>query len=137
MSGYTDFNAAIIDEFRTHDGNTQQFGDRLVLVHHLGAKSGTERVTPVMTFPGEDGAWLIAASKAGAPDNPAWYHNLKAHPEVTIEVPREGSVEVRVEELTGDARDAAWAQFTSSSPGFAEYERRTSRTIPVLALHRR
>jgi len=133
-----DFNQGIIDEFRANGGTveTAGFGRSLVLLHHRGAISGAERVSPVMGIPSEAG-WLIAASKGGAPDNPAWFHNLIAHPEVTIETPDEGEVAVRAVQLQGAERDAAWALFVSRSPGFAEYERRTDRVIPVLELRRR
>ncbi len=134
-----DFNQTIIDEFRAHGGTvtTAGFGRHLVLLHHVGAKSGTERVTPVMGLPDGTDTWLVAASKAGAPDNPDWYHNLLAHPDVDIETPDDGTVPVHATDLTGAERDAAWARFTRHSSGFADYERRTTRTIPVLALRRR
>jgi deazaflavin-dependent oxidoreductase (nitroreductase family) len=133
-----DFNQQIIDEFRANGGTVQTagFGRDLVLLHHTGARSGAARVSPVMGIPSEHG-WFVAASKGGAPDNPAWYHNLIAHPDAMVETPDEGEVAVRAVPLEGEERDAAWALFTSHSPGFAEYERRTSRTIPVLELQRR
>ena len=133
------WNQQIIDEFRTNGGqvDTGGFGRRLVLLHHFGARTGTERVSPVMALADGDDAWLIAASKGGAPDNPAWYHNLLVHPDVSIETPDDGVVEVRAENLEGEARDAGWERFTEASPGFSEYEQRTSRVIPVLALRRR
>lgn len=135
----SDWNAKVIAEFREKGGEVTEaapFGRSLVLVHHLGAKSGTERVTPLVSVrDGDD--WMIAASKAGAPDNPDWYHNLKAHPEVSIETPDDGTVEVRVEELTGADRDAAYDRFKQLMNGFREYEQKTTRTIPVLALRRR
>ncbi|WP_344779801.1 nitroreductase/quinone reductase family protein [Microbacterium kribbense] len=139
MAGQKDWTQQIIDEFREHDGTVTlaPFGRHLVLLHHVGAKSGTARVTPVRSIRTDDDTWLIAASKAGAPVNPGWYHNLLAHPDITIEVPGEGEVAVHVDELTGAARDAGWAQFTSQAPGFQEYEKKTTRVIPVLALHRR
>lgn len=132
-----DFNDMIIEEFRANGGTVARFGRSLILVHHVGAKSGTERIAPVMGIRDGDDAWLIAASKAGADDNPAWYHNLVANPEVIIETADEPSVEVRVTDLKGDDRDAAWSRFTAMSPGFASYEQRTTRVIPVLRLSRR
>jgi deazaflavin-dependent oxidoreductase (nitroreductase family) len=133
-----DFNQRIIDEFRANGGTveTAGFGRSLVLLHHRGASSGLERVSPVMGIPSEAG-WFIAASKGGAPENPAWFHNLLKRPDTVIETPDEGEVAVHAVQLEGEARDAAWARFTSRSPGFAEYERRTSRTIPVFELRRR
>ncbi|GGR41281.1 deazaflavin-dependent oxidoreductase (nitroreductase family) [Nocardioides luteus] len=136
---YKDWNQAIIDEFRSNDGNVTSvpFGRGLVLVHHVGRKSGVERVSPVAHIRQDDDTWLIAASKAGAPENPAWYHNLLANPETKIETPDDGVVEVEVSELTGAERDAAWERFKEMSPGFADYEKKTDRVIPVLALRRR
>jgi deazaflavin-dependent oxidoreductase (nitroreductase family) len=81
----------------------------------------------------EDGSRLIAASAAGADKNPDWYHNLLAHPDVTIETP-EGVEEVHVTDLQGAERDAAWERFKQMSDGFRAYEAKTSRTIPVLKL---
>lgn len=130
------FNDRIVAEFRANDGEVARFGRSLILVHHVGAKSGTERVSPVMGIRTDDDTWLIAASKAGAPQNPAWYHNLLAHPEARIETPDDGEVAVRVTELTGAERDGAWARFTARSSGFRDYETKTTRTIPVLALRR-
>jgi deazaflavin-dependent oxidoreductase (nitroreductase family) len=132
---FDDFNKQIIDAFRSNGGVVPQFGSDLVLVHHIGARSGNERIAPVMSIRDGDDTWLIAASKGGAPENPAWYHNLLANPEVTIETP-DGDVQVHVEELVGDERDAAWERFKQASPGFKDYEERTTRTIPVLALRR-
>ena len=137
MPDYAEFNQPIIDEFRAHGGAVERFGRGLVLVHHLGAKSGAERVTPVASWKTGPDAWLISASKAGAPSNPAWYHNLLAHPDVTIETPDDGEVAVHVTDLTGDEHAVAWAEFTSHYPRFTEYQEKTSRTIPMLRLTRR
>ncbi|QWL31418.1 nitroreductase/quinone reductase family protein [Rathayibacter toxicus] len=133
-----DWNEHIIDEFRANGGTvtTAGFGRSLVLLHHRGARSGDKRVTPLVALRPSDDIWLIAASKAGAPNNPAWFHNLVAHPDVTIETPDDGTIEVRAEVLEGEERDAAWARFTSASEGFREYQKKTSRVIPVVALHR-
>lgn len=140
-----DFNQQIIEEFRSNRGHveTMGFGGRLVLIHNFGAKSGAERINPTMGIPTQDG-WLVAASAAGASKHPDWYHNLLANPEVSIEVPTAdsesgiGAVQVRAHDLTGTERDQAWAQFTSLSPGFAEYEQKAGdRVIPVLHLVRR
>ena len=104
-------------------------------MHHIGARSGTERVTPLVTFPQDDGRYVIIASKAGAPTNPDWYHNLKAHPKVDVEVGTE-TFPVEVAELTGAEREAVWSEVKAASPGFAGYEEKTTRTIPVLQLTR-
>jgi deazaflavin-dependent oxidoreductase (nitroreductase family) len=134
-----DWNQQIIDEFRENDGTvtTMGFGRGLVLVHHRGAKSGTERVNPLATVRESDGAWLITASAGGADTNPDWYHNLLAHPDVSIETPDDGTVDVRAEELAGAERDVAWERFKQMSDGFRQYEEKTSRVIPVFRLTRR
>lgn len=131
----SDFNTQIIDEFRANGGHvsTNGFGDRLVLVHHFGAKSGTERIAPLMAIEQPDGSRLIAASAGGAPKPPAWYHNLLAHPDITIETPG-GQEQVHATEVPSSEHAAAWRQFTDASPGFAEYERKSGRTIAVLRL---
>jgi len=134
----SDWNQRVIDEFRANHGHVTSagFGRGLVLVHHRGARSGQERVSPVAAIAQDDGAWLIAASAAGSDKNPDWYHNLLAHPDVRIETP-DGDADVTVGELKGTDRDAAWAQFVARSEAFAGYERKTSRLIPVLRLQRR
>ena len=134
----SDWNQNIIDEFRANGGTVQTagFGRGLVLLHHLGAKTGEERVSPVAAIRTDD-AWLIAASKGGADTNPAWFHNLLAHPDASIETPDDGTVDVHVEQLTGAARDEAWGRFKERSSGFASYEAKTTRVIPVLELRRR
>ena len=131
----TDWNQQIIDEFRANGGTVQTmgFGRGLVLVHHLGARTGTERISPMANIRNEDGSRLVAASKGGAPDNPDWYHNLLAHPDVRIETP-DGEERVHVTELKGAERDAAWERFKQMSDGFAAYEQTTDRVIPVLRL---
>ena len=138
-SHHDNFNDAIIEEFRANGGTVTKgpFGRHLVLVHHVGRRSGTERVNPVMHVRQDEDTWLVAASKAGAPDDPEWFRNLLAHPDVRIETPDDGVVDVTAEELVGEERDAAWQRFKDMAPGFAEYEARTTRTIPVVALRRR
>ena len=135
----SDWNQQIIDEFRTNGGDvtTNGFGKGLVLLHHRGANTGVERVSPVAGIRVDEDTWLAAASKGGAPDNPAWFHNLLAHPDVEIETPDDGIVPVRATQLAGAERDAGWARFTARSEGFRSYEQRTTRTIPVLQLTRR
>lgn len=134
-----DWNDTIIEEFRANGGTvtTAGFGRSLVLVHHTGARSGEERVAPLMGLHPSDDVWLIAASAAGAPKHPAWFFNLVAHPDTEIETPDDGTVAVHARVLEGEERDAGWARFTSASEGFKEYEKKTSRVIPVLELRRR
>ncbi len=133
----SDWNQKIIEEFRANGGKVGGpfEGATMILVHHIGARSGTERVTPLVTFPQDDGRYVIIASKAGAPTNPDWYHNLKAHPKVDVEVGTE-TFPVEVVELTGAEREAVWSEVKAASPGFAGYEEKTTRTIPVLQLTR-
>ncbi|WP_378145451.1 nitroreductase/quinone reductase family protein [Cnuibacter sp. UC19_7] len=139
----SDFNTRIIEEFRANGGtvSTAGFGSDLVILHSVGAKSGAVRESPVLALRQPDGSWFIAASKAGAPDNPAWYHNLVHTPEASLEVPGDTGVErvdVVAEVLAGAERDAAWAQFTERSEGFRQYEERAAgRVIPVVRLTRR
>jgi deazaflavin-dependent oxidoreductase (nitroreductase family) len=129
------FNDQIIQEFRANGGHVESagFGDKLVLLHTRGARTGAERVAPAMALRDED-SWLVYASKAGAPDNPAWYFNLVENPEITIETPQ-GVVEVTAHELHGDERAAAWNQVVAVAPGFADYEVKAApRVIPVFRL---
>jgi len=129
------FNDRIIEEFRANGGHveTAGFGDKLILLHTRGARSGEERVAPTMALRDED-SWLVYASKAGAPENPAWYYNLVANPDITIETPQ-GMVEVMAHELYGDERDKAWAKVVAVASGFADYQVKAGpRVIPVLRL---
>ncbi len=132
----TDFNTQIIQEFRANGGKVGGpfEGAPLLLLHSTGAKSGQERVNPVMYL--ADGPRMyVFASKAGAPDNPDWYHNLLAHPEATVEV-GEDTFGVRATVITGPERDEIYGRQAALNPGFAEYQAKTSRVIPVVALDR-
>ena len=135
----SDWNQQIIDEFRANGGDvrTMGFGRGLVLLHHRGARTGVERISPLAGIRVDEDTWLLAASKGGAPENPAWFYNLLAHPDVEIETPDDGTVPVHATQLVGDERDAGWARFTARSEGFRSYEQRTARTIPVVQLTRR
>jgi deazaflavin-dependent oxidoreductase (nitroreductase family) len=131
---YADFNQRIIDEFRATGGKPPSWSgsSELLLVHHRGAKSGTERVNPV-AYLEDDGRYVIFASKAGAPTNPDWYHNLKANPKVTIEVGTD-TIEAVAEEAAGAERDRLFQAQVERSPQFAEYQSKTDRVIPVIVL---
>ncbi len=133
----SDFNDQVIAEFRANHGKVggNFEGAPLLLLHSVGAKSGATRVSPMMYLPDGD-RFLVFASKAGAPTNPDWYHNLRANPEATIEV-GDDTIEVHAEELTGTERDQKYAEQAALYPGFADYERKTDRVIPVVALSRR
>ncbi len=129
-----DFNAQIIDEFRANEGRVSGMFERmpLLLLHHTGARSGTARVNP-LAYQDDDGRYVIFASKGGAPTNPDWYHNLKAHPTVTIEVGTD-MIDVVASEATGEERERLFRTQAERMPQFAEYEQKTDRTIPVIVL---
>ena len=132
-----DWNAGIIEEFRANEGRVGGpfEGAPMILVHHIGAKSGTERVTPLVYLPEADGQMVIIASKAGAPTNPDWYHNLKANPKVDVEVGTE-TFPVDAAEVEGPERDEIWAEVVARNPGFGEYQEKTTRIIPLIRLAR-
>jgi deazaflavin-dependent oxidoreductase (nitroreductase family) len=129
-----DFNAGVIEEFRANGGTAGGMfeGKPLLLVHNVGAKSGTEFVTPLVYLADGDN-WVIFASKGGAPNNPGWYHNLKAQPEVSIEIGSD-TVDVTAEEATGTERDRLYSIQEEQQPQFAEYAQKTDRKIPVIVL---
>ena len=137
MTNPNDYNRQIIDEFRANGGKVggNFEGRSMLLLSSTGAKSGQLRTTPLVCLPDDD-RWLIFASKAGAPTNPAWYHNLVAHPEATAEVGTE-TIAVRATVIPGEERDRLYARQAALLPAFAEYEAKTSRRIPVVALERR
>ncbi len=108
----------------------------LILVHHVGARSGTERVTPLIGIADED-RWVIVASKAGTDRHPAWFHNLLSTPETEIEVGRK-RIAVRARIVDGEERERLWAKAAAIYPRFDEYQKFAGdRTIPVLSLDRR
>jgi deazaflavin-dependent oxidoreductase (nitroreductase family) len=129
-----DFNARIIDQFRANGGKVgDPFANTpLLLLHHTGARSGTERINPLAYLRDGD-RYVIFASKAGAPTNPDWYHNVKAHPQVTIEVGTDTLTAV-AGEATGEERDRLFSAQAERSPAFADYQRKTERLIPVVVL---
>ena len=130
----SDWNSKIIEEFRTSGGKVggQFAGAPLLLLHTVGARSGEPRVHPVVYQRVGDG-YAVFASKGGAPENPAWYHNLRAHPRVRAEIGDE-TVELVARVAGGDERERIWATQKEVMPGFAGYERSTSRQIPVVIL---
>ena len=129
-----DFNAQVISEFRENGGQVGgMFGAMpLLLLHHVGAKSGTNRVSPV-AYLEDGGRYAVFASKGGAPEHPAWYHNLMAHPETTIELGGE-TIEVVAEEAQGEERDRIYTEQSARLPQFGEYQEKTARRIPVVLL---
>jgi len=131
------WNDNIIKEFREHEGKVGGGfeGRPLLLLHHRGARSGTEHVNPLAYQDLGDGAVAVFGSKGGADSNPDWYHNLIANPQARIEIGTETrDVVARVAE--GEERDRIWTRQKQLMPGFADYERRTRRQIPVIVLER-
>ena len=130
-----DFNAKVTDEFRTNGGKVGGMFEEtpLLLLHHTGAKTGQRRINP-LAYQADGDRYVIFASKAGAPTNPDWYHNLKAHPQVTIEVGTD-SIEVVASEATGEERERLFRAQVERSPAFGEYEQKAGgRVIPVIVL---
>jgi deazaflavin-dependent oxidoreductase (nitroreductase family) len=137
MTDTNSWNDNIIKEFRTNDGKVggQFEGAPLLLLTTTGAKTGNKRTSPVMYLADGD-RHIVFASKAGAPTNPDWYHNLVANPTVTVEVGPD-TFEATATSVEGDERDKLYDQQASLYPGFREYEEKTDRVIPVVALQRR
>jgi deazaflavin-dependent oxidoreductase (nitroreductase family) len=137
MADTDDFNTAIIKEFRANAGKVGGpfEGAPMVLMTTVGAKSGQTRVNPVM-YRTDGGRMYVFASKAGAPTNPDWYYNMVANPEMSVEVGTD-SYDVTATEIKGAERDRIYADQAREYPGFAEYEAKTDRVIPVMALDRR
>jgi deazaflavin-dependent oxidoreductase (nitroreductase family) len=137
MSDPNDWNATIIEEFRANEGRVggNFEGAPLLLLHTVGAKSGTPRINPIMYQQvGDDLA--VFASAAGSDKHPDWFHNLVAHPDVRVEVGTD-TVEMRARITDGDERRSIWETQKERYPGFAEYEAATDREIPVVILERR
>ena len=135
MSGnVNDWNARTIAEFRSNHGKVGGpfEGAPLLLLHHIGARTGKPRINPVMYLKDRE-RYIIFASKGGADTNPDYYYNLKAHPDIQIEV-GDKTIDVRAEEVTGLERDRLFERQASLYPTFGEYQRGTERIIPVIAL---
>ncbi len=130
----SDWNRKIIEEFRANEGSVASFGGAtLVILHTVGARTGKESESPVRYFPEDGGSMVVVASAAGAPKNPAWYHNLKANPRFEIEQGTERYA-VTAEEITGPERDAWWSKIVAEAPGFGDYQEKTTRVIPLVRL---
>jgi deazaflavin-dependent oxidoreductase (nitroreductase family) len=131
-----DFNQQIIEEFRANEGvvGGPFEGATLVLLTTTGAKTGKRTTSPTMYFKDGD-RYIIIASNGGQDHHPAWYHNLRATPQATAEIGTE-TFEVKATFIEGEERDKLYASAVEIAPGFAEYEAKTTRRIPVLALHR-
>jgi deazaflavin-dependent oxidoreductase (nitroreductase family) len=134
-SSMNDWNQQIIDEFRANGGQVggNFAGAPLLLLHTVGARSGQERIHPVMYQDLGDGRVAVFASKAGAPTNPDWYHNLVANPAVSAEIGTE-TKGFRARTASPAEREPIWSSQKKTYPGFAEYEANTDREIPVVVL---
>ena len=134
MSDVNDWNKGIIEEFRANGGKVggQFEGAPLLLLHSTGAKSGQARVNPIMYLADGDN-YVVFASKAGAPTSPDWYHNLIANPRASVEV-GEATVNVVAKVAEGDTRERLWSTQKALYSGFADYEAKTTRVIPVVVL---
>jgi deazaflavin-dependent oxidoreductase (nitroreductase family) len=131
-----DFNRGVVAEFRANGGKVGgpfEGGD-LLLLHTTGAKSGQPRLSP-LAYLTVDGRMLVVGSYAGAPKDPAWVHNLRAHPRAHVEVGTE-AYDVDVRELPADERDEVYPKITAVAPVFAEYQANTTRAIPLFELTR-
>ena len=137
MSTSGDFNQGIIEEFRANHGLVGGGfnGATLVILHTTGAKTGQARVNPLVSLTGTDGKLYIFASAAGAPSHPDWYRNLVAHPSVEVELGDE-TFKATATPVTGKERDRVFAEQVAAMPGFADYEAKTTRVIPVIELTR-
>jgi deazaflavin-dependent oxidoreductase (nitroreductase family) len=137
MPDFAKINAEVIEEYRANGGVVGGMfaGESLILLHHIGAKSGVERVSPLAYFAKDDRMFVIA-SKAGLAENPAWYHNLLAHPDVTVELGTE-TFPARATVIEGAERDEIYAKNAAVRPQFTEYQANVDRIIPVVELVRR
>ncbi len=136
MSNQINWNTAIIDEFRANSGKVGGpfAGKTLLLLHTVGAKSGQERINPVAYVTDGD-RLVIIASKGGAPTNPDWYYNILAHPLVKVEVGTE-LFQAEASVASEPERTRLYNKMVEMMPGFAEYQRNTTRVIPVITLTR-
>jgi len=135
MADPNDWNAGIIEEFRANGGAVggQFEGAPLLLLTTTGRRSGERRTSPIMYLDDGAGRWLVFASKAGLPTHPAWFLNLEADPHVTVEI-GDRTVDASAVVLEGAERDHWVAEQARRYPGFAEYQAKTDRVIPVVAL---
>jgi deazaflavin-dependent oxidoreductase (nitroreductase family) len=130
------FNKNIISEFRANDGKVDGVFEEgtMALLHHVGVNSGVERVNPLGYFTDRDRIFVVA-SFGGSDANPAWYRNLLASPRTTVEIGSE-TIPVTARVLTGAERDERFTKIAETMPMFADYQRRTTRVIPVIELVR-
>ena len=133
----TEFDRRTAEEFRANGGRAggALAGTPLVLIHHIGARSGTEHVTPLAYSAQGDGLIAIVASNGGSPRHPAWYHNLKANPAITVELGTRRFA-ATAEEQAGPARAELWSRLVQEFPDLATFAARTDRSIPLFLLRR-
>jgi len=131
------YNLAIIEDFRANAGRVggEWAGSTVILVHHVGARTGIERVTPLGCFPQGDGRYVVIASNGGSTTHPAWYHNLKAHPRIDVELGPE-TFTVLAEELDDAARAELWPKLVAEVAQLDTFQNRVTRQIPVFMLTR-
>ncbi|OMC38149.1 deazaflavin-dependent nitroreductase [Mycobacterium sp. GA-1841] len=136
VAALDDFNRNVVEEFRANGGKVGGpfEGGTLLLLHTKGAKSGQSRLSP-LAYLDVDGKVLIVGSYAGGPKDPAWVHNLRAHPQARIEVGTD-AYDVTARELPADERDATYPKIVERAPVFAEYQSKTTRAIPLFELQR-
>lgn len=133
----SDFNQGIIEEFRANNGKVGGYftGANMLLLHTVGAKSGQARTNP-MVYVTDGDRLVVIASKGGADQNPDWYYNLLANPNVTVELGTE-QFQARATPVTEEPeRSRLYAKMVEHRPGFADYEQKTSRKIPAIVLER-
>ena len=140
MPGVSDWNAKIIDEFRANQGKVGGMfeGSHMLILHTIGAKTGKERVHPLV-YQADGDRVVVFASKGGAPQHPDWYRNLVANPDVTVELGTATGTEtvaMRARVAEGDERDRIWARQKELVPSFDQYEEKTTRPIPVVVISR-
>jgi deazaflavin-dependent oxidoreductase (nitroreductase family) len=133
----SEFTDHVIVEFRANDGHVggDLAGTRIILIHHIGARTRTERVTPLAYSLQANGRLVIAASNGGSPTHPTWFYSLKAHPTIKVELGAE-TFTAFAEEVTGEARLALWPKLVATSPALGEFQAKTARRIPLFTLTR-
>jgi deazaflavin-dependent oxidoreductase (nitroreductase family) len=135
MASVSDWNKAVVDEFRANGGKVAQFADReLLLLHTIGAKSGQLRLNPLV-YSTDGDRLVVVASKGGAPTNPDWYYNVVANPLVTVEVGNE-EFQAQAKVAEEPERTRLFDKMAAEMPGFADYQQKTSRILPVVILTR-
>ena len=134
MNDFEAWNRQVIEEFHANGGKVNG-GNSLLLLRTTGARSGKQRVNP-LAYTTDGDRLVIIASKGGTPTNPDWYHNIVAHPDVTVEVGTE-TFEARATVVEGPERDELYAKQAAIMPNFAEYQAKTTRKIPVIVLTRK